>query len=70
MTAFKSDDVAHLHTCLSTKTYLKFAQDHAGGGLDQIDEPSSDEGDNTEEELKVLHQVQSSCHLHQCNREE
>ena len=30
-----------------------------GGGLDQIDEPSSDEGDNTEEELEVLHQVQS-----------
>ena len=61
---FKSDDVACLHTCLSAKTYFKFAWDHVGGGLDEIDEASSDEEDNTEEELEVLHQVQSSCHLH------
>ena len=64
MTAFKSDDVAHLHTCSSTKTYFRFPRDHAGGDLDHINEPSSDEGDNTEEEPKVLHQVQSARRLH------
>ena len=64
MAAFESDNVAHLHTCLSAKTYFRFPWDHTGSGLDHINKPSSDDGDNTEEEPKVLHQVQSSHCLH------
>ena len=64
MTAFESDDVARLHTCLSAKTYFRFPPDHAGGGLDHINKPFSDEGDNTKEEPEVLHQVQSLRCLH------
>ena len=64
MTVFESDDVTHLHTCLSTKTYFRFPQDCTGGGLDHINKPSSDEGDNNKEEPEVLHQVQSSHRLH------
>ena len=63
MTQFEGDDAARLHTCLSVKTYFKFARDHADGGDDRIDEPSSDEDSGTEEEIEVLRQVQASRRL-------
>ena len=61
MTAFESDDITCLHTCLSVKTYFKFAQDHADSGANQINKPSSDEGDD-HGEVKV--QVQPLCCSH------
>ena len=53
MTAFKSGDVACPHTCLSVKTYFRFAQDHVDGSGSQIDVPSSNGEDDTEDETDV-----------------
>ena len=66
MTAFKSSDVACLHTCLPVKTYFRFAQDHVDGSGSQINVPSSNEEDDTKDEADVHHLPWSSqgpCHV-------
>ena len=60
MTAFKSGDVARPHTCLSVKTYFRFAWDHADGSGSQIDVPSSNGEDDTEDETDVRRLPRSS----------
>ena len=60
MTAFKSGDVARPHTCLSVKTYFRFTWDHADGSGSQIDVPSSNGKDDTEDETGVRRLPRSS----------
>lgn len=61
MTAFEGDEMARFHTCLSAKTYFRFARDNAQNSANPDDEPSSEEeDDDAEEEAEVLCQVQAT----------